>query len=148
SQRTERECRRDPGRAGQRRFHQRLDAAEYQFREKERHAHFLFKSDPDEKSLKLPGDFPKGAPRIKETGALQDVTANLFPKYAAAGRAAPSTVQIQPDVKRDGVTLAPPPLTVATVPEPASVALLGTGIVTLGGFLQWRRRNGGGGAEK
>jgi hypothetical protein len=89
--------------------------------------HFLFKSNPDEKSLKLPGDFPQGAPRLAETGQLQDVTALLFPKYAAANVAPPFTVQVQSDLDKP-----------AHAPEPGSLTLLGVGLLALAG--RWRLR--------
>jgi hypothetical protein len=92
--------------------------------------YITFKSNPDEKSLKLPADFPKGAPRIAETGQLQNVTAYLFPKYADAKVPPPFTVQVQSDLDK------PDP---APAPEPASLALLGTGLLALGGYA-WRRR--------
>jgi hypothetical protein len=90
--------------------------------------YITFKSNPDEKSLALPRDFPKGAPRMAETGQLQNVTADLFPKYAAAKVAPPFTVQVQSDLDKP-----------ADTPEPASLALLGTGMLAMGGYA-WRRR--------
>jgi hypothetical protein len=98
--------------------------------------YITFKSNPDEKSLKLPPDFPKGAPRIAETGQLQDVTADLFPKYAAVNAASPFTVQVQSDLDRP---VPPDPGKPAPAPEPASLALLGTGMLAVGGYV-WRRR--------
>jgi hypothetical protein len=93
---------------------------------------FVFKSNPDDgKSLKIPGDFPKGAPKIAETGQLQDVTAQLFPQYAANGVAPPFKVQVQS---------ADPP---AKNPEPASFILLATGMVSLGGCAWHSRRRAG-----
>jgi PEP-CTERM motif len=100
--------------------------------------HILFKSDPDEKSLKIPKDFPKNPARIAETGELQDVTDLLFPQYAAAGKAAPFTVEVQSGVDADEVGFVPPVL-VGRAPEPASLALLTTGVLTLGCYA-WRRR--------
>jgi hypothetical protein len=100
---------------------------------KEDTLYITFKSNPDEKSLRLPRDFPKGAPRIAETGQLQNVTADLFPKYAAANVPPPFTVQVQSDLDQ------PAPRDPAPAPEPASLALLGTGMLALGGYV-WRRR--------
>jgi len=95
---------------------------------------FVFRSDRDGKSLTIPKHFPAGAPRIAETGDLQDVTALLFPLYARAGQAPPFTVQVLSDAEKSdqGVHI-------ASVPGPGSLALLGTGLLTLGGYA-WRRR--------
>jgi hypothetical protein len=96
----------------------------------------VFKSNPDEKSLNIPKDFPKGAQRIAETGQLQDLTAYLFPKYAAAGIQAPFKVEAMSDDDRPGkVGVGDVP----QVPEPASLALLATGALALGGCA-WRKR--------
>jgi hypothetical protein len=89
---------------------------------------FVFKSNRDEKSLKIPGDFPKGAPRMEETGQLQDITADLFPQWAAAQQAAPYTVEVQSDLDKPDHG-----------PEPASLTLFGLGALALGGYA-WRRR--------
>jgi hypothetical protein len=91
--------------------------------------YFTFKSNPDEKSLKLPGDFLKDAPRLAETGQLQDVTALLFPKWAAAGKAPPFTVEVMSDLDKKA----------DHAPEPAGLTLLGLGAAALGGYA-WRRR--------
>jgi hypothetical protein len=94
---------------------------------------FVFRSDRDGKSLKIPKHFPAGAPRIVETGQLQDVTALLFPLYKQAGQAPPFTVQVLSDPDK------PDPPRLAHAPAPASLALLSTGLLTLGGYA-WRRR--------
>jgi hypothetical protein len=95
---------------------------------------FVFRSDRDGKSLKIPKHFPAGAPRVAETGQLQDVTALLFPLYAQAGQAPPFTVQVLSDPDQPD-----PGPRIASVPAPASLALLSTGLLTLGGYA-WRRR--------
>jgi hypothetical protein len=89
----------------------------------------VFKSNPDEKSLALPNDFPKdAAARIAETGQLQDVTANLFPAYANAGQAAPFEVQVQSDLDKP-----------APAPEPATLTLFAAGALAVGACA-WRNR--------
>jgi hypothetical protein len=94
----------------------------------------VFKSLPeDKKRLHLPGDFPKGAPRVAETGQLQDVTADLFPMWAKAGLAPPFTVQVQ--------SVDPPKPD--KNPEPASLTLLGVGLLTAAGGVCFRRRRAG-----
>jgi hypothetical protein len=93
---------------------------------------FVFRSDRDGKSLKIPKHFPAGAPRIAETGQLQDVTALLFPLYAQAGQAPPFTVQVLSDTDKPAPRL-------AHAPGPGSLAVLSTGLLTLGGYA-WRRR--------
>jgi hypothetical protein len=96
----------------------------------------VFKSNPDEKSLNIPKDFPKGAPRIAETGQLQDLTAFLFPKYTADGKQAPFKIEVMSDDDRPGKV---GPADVGQVPEPASLALLATGALAVGACA-WRKR--------
>jgi hypothetical protein len=98
--------------------------------------YITFKSNPDEKSLKLPSDFLKDAPRITETGQLQNVTAYLFPQYALATVPPPFKVQVQSDLDQP---VPGNPGKLDTAPEPASLALLGTGMLAVGGYV-WRRR--------
>jgi len=96
---------------------------------------FVFMSNRYGRPLHLPGDFPADSPRLAETGELRDVTALLFPRWAAAGKAAPFTVQVQSDLDaaKDGSDHAP---------EPASLTLLALGAAAVGAHA-WRRRRPG-----
>jgi hypothetical protein len=98
----------------------------------------VFKSAPDDKTVKLPGDFPKGAARLAETGQLQNVTGDLFPKYAAANQAAPFTAEVQSALDKGNGGPEP----AGKAPEPTSLALLGTGALALAAWRLRRRLAG------